>query len=399
MPSDDTTNVLFQPLQLPCGVTLKNRLIKAAMSDALGDGCGRPTQAQRQLYARWARGGVATAIVGEVQGSPCFAENPANLVFQPEAADLFKELAQAGQVNGTGLWLQLGHAGALAHAEISQPAGPSAIDMPGLKCTAMTVADIRRLPDEFAQTAATARTLGFGGVEIHAAHGFLLSQFLSPLFNTRNDAYGGTPAARRRIVLDVLAAVREAVGASFPIALKLNASDMLEGGLTQTDALTLVQELETSSVDLIDISGGTYFPGAASSSDAAGKGPYFAAFAQEARKRTARPLMVTGGVKTYAQAHDLVAAGHADVVGLARALVLDPDLPNHWQAGEIQGPAYPSLTAPEPGAVTAWYTMRIAALATGQDTEGTMEASAALARLKAQDKAKVTSWNRHFFGK
>lgn len=391
-----TDHIMFTPLHLPCGAVLKNRLVKAAMSDAMGDGRGFPTPEQNRLYARWAEGGIAASIIGEVQGTPQFPESPGNLVLQPATRAPFVELAKAGQVNGAGLWVQLGHAGALAHAEISQPTGPSAIDVPGLTCAAMTLTDIQKLPDEFARTAQAAKAMGFGGAEIHAAHGFLLSQFLSPLFNTRTDGYGGTSQARCRLVLEVISAVRDAVGDAFPLAIKINASDMLDGGLTERDALALIDVLDACPIDLIDISGGTYFPGAASSSDGAGKGPYFADFARQARNRTTTPLMLTGGVKTFAQADELLRAGHVDVIGLARALVLEPDLPHHWQHGDTLSPAFPRLTSTEAGAVTAWYTMRIAALAEDQEAEFSMEASDAFARIKAQEAARVARWKNHF---
>lgn len=173
--SDQDRDRLFRPLQLPCGVILKNRIAKSAMSDSLGDGRGNPTDEQIRLYGRWARGGPAVSIIGEVQGNPRFAEKPGNLVLCPDS-DLarFKQLAEEGSANGTLLWLQLGHAGAMAHPPISNPKGPSAIDIPGLACTALTKEEIRDLPSEFAATAKLAGTLGFGGVEIHAAHGFLI---------------------------------------------------------------------------------------------------------------------------------------------------------------------------------------------------------------------------------
>jgi len=198
-------------------------------------------------------------------------------------------------VNGTQLWLQLGHAGALAYAPISAPKGPSALDLPGLRCAGMSREEIRQVPLDLAQTARLAQEAGFSGVQIHAAHGFLLSQFLSPLFNKRVDDYGGSIANRMRLLLDVLEATRAAVGPQFPIAVKLNSSDQLEGGLGEEDALAVVAALDTSSVDVIDISGGTYFPGAKSASDSAGGGPYFIAFAKRARTVTSKPLMLTGG--------------------------------------------------------------------------------------------------------
>jgi len=246
---------LFQPLQLPCGVVLKNRIAKSAMSDSLGDGCGGPSDAQVRLYERWGAGGLALSIIGEV----------------------------------------------------------------------LTSLEIQALPDEFASTATRAKALGFGGVEIHAAHGFLLSQFLSPLFNQRKDAYGGSLENRMRLLLEVIDAVRRAVGPLFPIGVKLNATDQLDGGFQEDEALGVVA---------------TYFPGAASSSDRAGSGPYFLEFASRAKAKTAVPLMVTGGFKTLEQAKEAIVSGMADVVGLARALIVDPQLPMKWQSGLMPDPQW-----------------------------------------------------------
>ena len=177
---------LFEALRLPCGVSLNNRIAKSAMSDSLGDGTGHPTAEQIRLYERWAGGGLAVSIIGEVQGSSNFPEKPGNLVLNDQSdLERFRELARRGGENGTLLWLQLGHAGALAYAPTSNPKGPSALDVPGLSCAALTVAEIKELSSEFARTAKLAHQAGFGGVQIHAAHGFLLSQFLSPLFNRR----------------------------------------------------------------------------------------------------------------------------------------------------------------------------------------------------------------------
>lgn len=183
---------LFEPLTLPCGVTLKNRIAKSAMSDSLGDGTGHPTPEQISLYQRWAGGGLAVSIIGEVQGSSRYAEKPGNLVLN-EDSDLgrFRKLAQQGGENDTLLWLQLGHAGALAYVPTSAPKGPSVLNLPELQCSELTIDEISQLPLEFANTARLAQQAGFGGVQIHAAHGFLLSQFLSPLFNKRSDDYGG----------------------------------------------------------------------------------------------------------------------------------------------------------------------------------------------------------------
>ncbi len=359
---------LFAPLRLPCGATLKNRIAKAAMSDSLGDGAGRPTPAQVRLYRRWAEGGVGLSIIGEVQSSPAYAEKPGNLVLDARAdLERFRELARAGGGDGASLWLQLGHAGALAWPPTSAPRGPSALDLPGLRCEEMSLDEIRQVPGMFARTARLARAAGFGGVEIHAAHGFLLSQFLSPLFNRRTDAHGGPIENRMRLLMEAIEAVRAAVGPEFPIGVKLNSSDQLEGGLTEEEALQVVAALDGVGIDLIDISGGTCFPGARAASDGAGAGPCFLDFARRARKLTGKPLMLTGGFKTRAQADEAVASGAVDVVGLARALALEPALPDLWRKGRMPAPAFARFANPPEGGVTAWCTMRLAALAEGRE--------------------------------
>ena len=141
---DQTSEALFRPIELRCGTILKNRIAKSAMSDSLGDGCGNPTPSQFRLYKIWAEGGLGLSIVGEVQSTPDYPEKPGNLVLHP-SSDLprFGTLARMGATNGSQLWLQLGHAGAMAHGPISIPKGPSAIDIPGLKCAGMTCEEIK----------------------------------------------------------------------------------------------------------------------------------------------------------------------------------------------------------------------------------------------------------------
>ncbi|WP_020590996.1 NADH:flavin oxidoreductase/NADH oxidase family protein [Kiloniella laminariae] len=389
--------VLFQALELPCGVVLKNRIAKPAMSDSLGDGTGHPTTEQNRLYQRWAEGGLAVSIIGEVQATSHFAEKPGNLVLNA-VSDLnkFRDLAVHGSQNSTQLWLQLGHAGALAYAPISNPKGPSALDLPGLRCEALTQDEIHQVPAEFAKTAILAKRAGFGGVQIHAAHGFLLSQFLSPLFNKRRDGYGGSIANRMKILLESIEATRAAVGPHFPIAVKLNSSDQLEGGLGEDDALQVVAALDTSSVDLIDISGGTYFPGAKSASDSAGRGPYFIAFAKRARTVTSKPLMLTGGFKTRSQAEVAVTSGAVDIVGLARALVLEPTLPNLWMEDQTPEPAFPRFSDAPEGGITAWYTMRLTEIGADKETDVVGDLGQAIENYQTRDDIRTEIWLRHF---
>ncbi|MEM9426032.1 MAG: NADH:flavin oxidoreductase/NADH oxidase family protein [Pseudomonadota bacterium] len=387
------TSPLAQPLTLPCGATLKNRIAKSAMSDSLGDGAGNPTDDQIRLYGRWAKGGLALSIIGEVQATPHFAEKPGNLILNGHSdRDMLKRLANAGASDNAHLWLQLGHAGAMADAPISTPKGPSALELPGLTCGALSLDEIHALPAEFAGTASLAKELGFGGVEVHAAHGFLLNQFLSPLFNKRGDAYGGSLQNRMRLLLEVIEAVREAVGPKYPVCIKLNATDQLEGGFAEDEALEVIAAVDKTAIDLIDISGGTYFPGAASSSDRAGSGPYFLEFAGRARKKTNMPLMVTGGFKTLTQAESAILDGKADLIGLARALVVDPELPSYWLTGQRSEPQFPRFKNPPEGGVTAWYTMQITRNAKGETALAPDELYAAVAEYEGRDEARRQIW-------
>ncbi|MEM7072812.1 MAG: oxidoreductase [Pseudomonadota bacterium] len=386
------------PVQLPCGVVLKNRLVKSAMSDSLGDGRGNPTKAQIRLYERWAEGGAALSIIGEVQGDHRFAEKPGNLVFRPQSdRKAIGALIRRGLTNKAHLWPQLGHAGALSHPPISQPKGPSALNMPGLSCAALSTQEVEALPDHYARTAIFAKKAGLSGVHLHAGHGFLLSQFLSPLFNQRSDAYGGQIDGRASIIIKIINAIRCAVGPAFPVGIRINASDRLEGGLTEGDALEFVRLLDQTSIDLIDISGGTYFPGAKPSLEGRSNGkPYFLDFARRARTVTEVPLMLTGGIATRAQALDAITSGAADLIGLARAMVLNPNLANDWLSKAGGDPAVPQFDSPPPGSVTAWYTMRITAL--GEDTERSfaMDPAMALDSYEARDHARCHQWRTEF---
>lgn len=389
------TPVLNQPLTLPCGAVLKNRLMKSAMSDSLGDGQGNPTDLQARLYERWAEGGIALSIIGEVQIDPRFPEKPGNLVLD-ENANLYqlRKLTQRATIDGSHIWPQLGHAGALAHLPISKPQGPSALDIEGLSCTALSRQDIENLPQKYATAALVAKRAGFTGVQIHAGHGFLLSQFLSPLFNRRTDAYGGDITQRSRLIIDVIDAIRSSVGEAFPIGIKLNSSDQLEGGLTETEALKLIEILDSTSIDLIEISAGTYFPGAKSSSDRLTGGAYYQAFAKTAQARTSVPLVATGGYKSRLDAVNALSEGAVDMVGLARALVLNPMLPNDWLGGTDETPLFPRFTTHVEGGITAWYSMRLTAVASDCEESFDMDLGEAITLYEVRDNRRCEHWRK-----
>jgi len=391
-------DVLQKPLELPCGAIIKNRLAKSAMSDSLGNGEGDSTDAQARLYERWAEGGAALSMIGEVQGDHRYPEKPGNLVlaerFDHQA---LQSLASRGVVEGAHLWPQLGHAGALSHLPISQPRGPSALNLEGLHCAGMSIDEVKALPDMYAKAALHAKTAGFSGVHLHAGHGFLLNQFLSPLFNHRNDGYGGSVEARCRIVLEVVAEIRRAVGPLFPVGIRINSTDKLEGGLTNADALEVVRLLNETSIDLIDISGGTYFPGAKASSDGiSAGGPYFLEFARLAKGITQIPLMLTGGFVKRDQAIAAIASGAVDLVGLARAMVLNPRLADVWLTEEGGDPEFPIFDSPPRGGVTAWYTMRLTALAEDSEDSFSLDPHSALRIYEDRDAGRCIKWREKF---
>ena len=176
---EKSSQALGNSLELPCGAILKNRLVKSPMSDSLADGEGNPTEAQIRLYERWATGGIALSVIGEVQGDPRYPEKPGNLVLGPHSnPELLQALTRRALIGGAHLWAQIGHAGALAHPPISEPKGPSPLDVEGLRCAGMSIEEVQALPEMYARTARYAKTAGFSGIQIHAGHGFLLSQFL-----------------------------------------------------------------------------------------------------------------------------------------------------------------------------------------------------------------------------
>ena len=248
----------------------------------------------------------------------------------------------------------------------------------------------------YARAALHAQTAGFSGVQIHAGHGFLLSQFLSPLFNHRNDSYGGSVEARCRILLEVIDAVRGVVGPLYPIGVRINSTDKLEGGVTEVDALEVVRLLDNTSIDLIDISGGTYFPGAKASSDGAIHGPYFLDFARRAKEVSDVPLMATGGFKKRQQAIDALASGAIDMVGLGRAMVLDPRLAETWLSEDGGDPEFPIFESAPPGAITAWYTMRLTALGEDRENGFNLDLPSAVRIYEERDEERCIKWREKF---
>jgi 2,4-dienoyl-CoA reductase-like NADH-dependent reductase (Old Yellow Enzyme family) len=197
-------------------------------------------------------------------------------------------------------------------------------------------------------------------------------------------------------VLEIVSEIRRVVGPSFPVGIRINSTDQLEGGLTEVDALEVVRLLDHTSIDLIDISGGTYFPGAKASSDSSSHGPYFLDFARRAKGVTKVPLMATGGFKKRQQALDAVASGAVDMVGLARAMVLNPQLAEVWLTEEGSDPEFPKFDSNPPGGVTAWYTMRLTALAEDQEENFRLDLPDAIRIYEDRDALRCIKWSEKY---
>jgi 2,4-dienoyl-CoA reductase-like NADH-dependent reductase (Old Yellow Enzyme family) len=337
--------ILAQPLTLTNGSVLKNRIAKSAMSEALGTTDNRPTQRLERLYGAWADGGLGLCITGNVMIDRRAIGEPNNVAVEDETdLEALQRWATAGTRNGTQLWMQINHPGkqtpkGLNRESVSPSAIPFRKDMAAFFNTPreLTGTEIEDLVQRYGRTSAIAKKAGFSGVQIHGAHGYLVSQFLSPHHNQRTDEWGGTAEKRRRFVLEVLASIRKQVGPDFPIGIKLNSADFQRGGFTEEESLATIKALVDAGIDLIEISGGTYEAPAMTGilkDSTRQREAYFLEFAEKARKTVSVPLMLTGGFRTAAGMAEAVGSGAIDLAGIARSLAMETDLPARLLKGE-----------------------------------------------------------------
>lgn len=345
-PTAAAAAALHQPLVLPNGQTLKNRLAKAAMEEALAEPGQLPGTGSQALYRRWSEGGAGLLITGNVMVAPDALTGPGGLVLEagtPLAP--YRAWAQAAQAGGARVWMQINHPGRQVFAALGNPGyAPSEVPLEMGKhgklfapVRALTEAQIAEIVRRFADTARAARDAGFDGVQVHAAHGYLLSQFLSPLANRRTDGYGGPIAHRARLLVEIVRAVKAVAGPAFAVGVKLNSADFQRGGFDESDARAVVEMLNAEGIDLLELSGGSYESPAMQGRTADGRTlareAYFLEFAQDLARHARMPVMTTGGIRRRAVAQQVLAGGIA-VVGLGTALAYAPDLPQRWIAAE-----------------------------------------------------------------
>ena len=376
---------LDSPLTLPSGLVLPNRIAKAPMTENLADADNQPTVRHERAYRRWAEGGAGLLVTGNLMVDRRYLERSRNIV-----ADSHLDIARLARVKaavgGTPLIAQLGHPGRQTNRFVANtPVAPSetgAVKMLGLfgKPRSLSTQEIHDITRRFGESAARVEQAGFDGVQVHAAHGYLLAQFLSPQTNRRTDEYGGDVAGRARALLECVRACRAATKTGFTVAVKLNSSDFRHGGFTEDDAERVVRMLVDEGVDLIEISGGTYespaLLGLAGASDGTATGSvkeaYFAAFATRAKRAAGDlPIMLTGGIRTRAAMTALLDSGAVDVIGLGRPIALDPDLPARLLRGEDGHPlpSYALPTAAGMAGESEWYEHQIGRLGDGHEPD------------------------------
>lgn len=350
-----TETPLAAPLDLPCGTRLANRIGRSAMTEALATHDDAPTKAHQTLYKRWSEGGLALQMTGNVMVDRRFLERPGNVVVDDER-DLkaLAEWARAGKSGGSQIWMQISHAGRQCSIVVNtHPFSPSEekLQMLGLfgKPRQMTGEDIRDAIARYANTARIAKKAGFDGVQIHGAHGYLVSQFLSPTTNRRTDEWGGSLENRARFLREIYAATRTAVGDEFPVAVKLNSSDFQKGGFSIADCVQVARWLEADGIDLIELSGGTYERMSfVTGQEEAGqerqstkvREAYFLEYAREVRKAVKVPLMVTGGFRNRTAMERALSEDGIDMIGLARPTCIYPDVATLLLAGQVETISY-----------------------------------------------------------
>ncbi|KRP63563.1 NADH:flavin oxidoreductase/NADH oxidase family protein [Pseudomonas orientalis] len=340
----------FEALQLPNGQVIANRIAKAAMEENMADLNQAPSRELKQLYKTWAEGEPGLLLTGNVMVDRRAMTGPGGVALENEQhLESFREWADVARAKGVHFWVQLSHPGRQTMANLGQQAlAPSAIalDLGSFskmfaKPRAMTEDDIQEVIQRFATSARLAEKAGFTGVQIHGAHGYLLSQFLSPLSNHRTDRWGGSLENRARLLLEVIHAVRASVSPSFCVAVKLNSADFQRGGFDATDARAVVEMLNPLPIDLLELSGGSYeapaMQGEARDGRTLAREAYFLEFAEELATIARMPLMVTGGIRRLPVVQQVLDSGIA-MAGIATALTLEPQLIKHWREGRDLNP-------------------------------------------------------------
>ena len=337
---------LHDPLTLPNGQVLPNRIMKSALSEALATKANSPDERLHRLYSRWSQGGYGLLITGNVMVDRTQLGEPGNVVIEDERdLDALSRWAKSTQDAGVPIWAQLNHPGrqsnllALGHTPVAPSAVP--LNLPGAATPrALVAGEIEEIIQRFGNAAAVAEAAGFNGVQVHAAHGYLIAQFLSPLANRRDDEWGGDLEGRMRFLLEVVRRIRSQVSPGFAVGVKLNSADFQRGGFTEDESREVVAALSGERIDLLEVSGGSYEEPAMAGSAAAStreREAYFLEYAKTVRSVLGDvPLAVTGGFRSRAGMDAAVSSGECDVVGIGRPTITSPEAASMILSGQAE---------------------------------------------------------------
>jgi 2,4-dienoyl-CoA reductase-like NADH-dependent reductase (Old Yellow Enzyme family) len=322
-------------------LTIPNRLVRSATAERMADDSGKPQPKMFPLYRDLARGGVGLIISGHMYVHPSGKAHPEMTgIYSENLVQGLRQLTDVVHQEGGLIAAQINHAGLKNDPALEiEPWSPSAVANQQISTRpgrAMTSAEIEVIVDAFGQAARRVQQAGFDAVQIHSAHGYLTSQFLSPAVNQRKDEWGGSLENRMRFLRKVMESVRSQVGTDYPVLIKFGMMDGLEGGLTLEDGLQVVASMQQMGLDAVELSGGfgsTHLVNVRKGIRREEEEAYFLEFAQKARQVTDLPLMLVGGFRSRQVMERVLTSGEADFISICRPLINDPDFPNKLRQG------------------------------------------------------------------
>ncbi|MEJ4098756.1 DJ-1/PfpI family protein [Corynebacterium mastitidis] len=394
-------NTPFSPYHFPSGATTPNRIVKAAMEESLSTRDHLPSENLFELYRAWARGGAGTLITGNVMVHDAALTGPRGVVLdEHQPLEPFRQWARAAHEHGAKIWMQINHPGRQVNAQqagVAWAPSAKAVEVGSKRATfptstPMTTEQIEATIARFVSSARLAEEAGFDGVEVHAAHGYLLSQFLSPITNLRTDEWGGTLHNRARMLLETVRGIRNVVSPQFVVSVKLNSADFQRGGFDLEDAQEVIAMLAPLGVDLVELSGGSYespaMTGRSADSRTRSREAYFLDMTRSLLSNSPIPLMLTGGIVRPSVAQEILDSGAA-LVGVGTALAAEPALPQRWKDSQPEPPVLPHTRIKNKliasAASMAWVRWQMARVSRGKQPQTRLAPSVALAAETLKD--------------
>lgn len=424
---------LSNSLRLPCGLVLPNRIAKSATSEALADSNNNATEKLVRLYKLWSEGGAGLLITGNVMVDRRHMEGPGNVAIDDNVGmSQLKAWSSAASSCGNQVWIQLSHAGRQASPDICpKPVSASDVQLRlpmrvFARPRPLTEEEIIEIIERFARAALTAKNAGFSGIQLHAAHGYLISQFLSPRINLRTDKWGGSIENRARLLLEIIRAIRKLAGSTLALSIKINTTDFICGGFSHSDCLAVVKMMNEEGLDLLELSGGTYESMVMlsshtsdsldknfdSSSPGLAKEVFFLKYASDVKQLARMPIMLTGGFRSKTVMEECLAKKLVDVIGLARPFCLEPDFPKVLLSGQLdqlssleeqlqlgfgwlgQTSPWKSIRVINTVGGAAWFTLQLQRLAEGIGPNLKMSIAEAIIKYLSQARLAAKHLNR-----